>query len=213
MIPRTCSGTDSGGWMRPSRPHGAPSRCRSSRLRCCTGVGISPISASRQSSSRPRQAHCATRTISPRNGAPRETNSGLGTPLPTASQDRRDTHRRRRIVRPHRRRANTSRTNCEDSWQPLDPNADDGSSEFSWADGLTPKGLENAPGRTVACTRARARRARTTYAYLIVDRLHDHSAAYVNIASRSCIRAMWSLIQSASTMLSVSQFRLPQIQP
>jgi hypothetical protein len=145
MIPRTCSGTDSGGWMRPSRPHGAPSRCRSSRLRCCTGVGISPISASRQSSSRPRQAHCATRTFRQGMAHRARRTRAWGRHYPQLPQDRRDAHRRRRIVRPHRRRANTSRTNCEDSWQPLDPNADDGSSEFSWADGLTPKGLENAP--------------------------------------------------------------------
>jgi hypothetical protein len=41
--------------------------------------------------------------------------------------------------------ANTSGANCEDSWQPLDPHADDGASEFSWGDGLTPPGLESAP--------------------------------------------------------------------
>jgi hypothetical protein len=38
-------------------------------------------------------------------------------------------------------------------------------------------------------------------------------AAECYIASRSCIRAMRSLIQSASTMLRVSQLRVPQMQP
>jgi hypothetical protein len=40
---------------------------------------------------------------------------------------------------------NISGTNNNDDWQPHDPYADDSSSEFSWGDGLTPKGLENAP--------------------------------------------------------------------
>jgi hypothetical protein len=41
--------------------------------------------------------------------------------------------------------ANTSLPNYDDTWQPQDPYADDGASEFSWGDGLVPRGLENAP--------------------------------------------------------------------
>lgn len=39
----------------------------------------------------------------------------------------------------------TSGMGDHDDWQPLDPNADDGASEFSWGSGLTPRGLEDAP--------------------------------------------------------------------
>lgn len=48
-------------------------------------------------------------------------------------------------MRSNRSGASTSRTNYEDTWQPLDPNAADGASEFSWGAGLVPKCLENVP--------------------------------------------------------------------
>lgn len=41
--------------------------------------------------------------------------------------------------------ANTSGPNIGDTWQPLDPYADDGASEMSWGDGLTPQHLRSAP--------------------------------------------------------------------
>jgi hypothetical protein len=41
--------------------------------------------------------------------------------------------------------ANTSRPNYGDDWQPSDPYSDDGASEFSWGDGLTPEVLAPAP--------------------------------------------------------------------
>jgi hypothetical protein len=41
--------------------------------------------------------------------------------------------------------ANTSRSNYGDDWQPNDPYADDGASEFSWGDGLTPRHLRTTP--------------------------------------------------------------------
>jgi hypothetical protein len=40
---------------------------------------------------------------------------------------------------------NTSRVSYDDNWQPNDPHADDGASEFCWGDGLVPRGLESAP--------------------------------------------------------------------
>ena len=48
-------------------------------------------------------------------------------------------------MRSSRSGVNTSRTSYEDTWQPLDPNAVDGSSEFGWGAGLDVPGYEDAP--------------------------------------------------------------------
>lgn len=41
--------------------------------------------------------------------------------------------------------ANTSRVNYRDDWQPSDPYAEAGQSEFSWGEGLEPRHLRGAP--------------------------------------------------------------------
>lgn len=80
-----------------------------------------------------------------------------------------------------------------------------------------------SPSRTALALRQLCgdwtRRASTPAAALTFAPTAPHSASVGGerrsgyIASRSCMRRMWLLIQSASTIARISQLRLPQLQP